>query len=444
LFKSGFTWGAAAASYQVEGAWNEDGKGLSVWDMFCSQKGKVWRDDNGNTACNHYHLYQDDVKLMNQIGLRAYRLSISWPRVLPEGTAAINQKGIEFYDRLVDRLLENKIQPWITLFHWDFPYALFLKGGWLNPESPEWFAEYTRVVIDRLSDRVSHWITLNEPQAFIGLGHQQGLHAPGLKLGLKETLQAGHHALLAHGKAVQVIRAYAKTSAKVSAAQVSVAGIPLKEEPAYIDMARRNFTSFKKMNMWNNTWFADPTIFGEYPEEGLKLFEGHLPEIKADDMKIISEKIDFFAANVYHGAYVDQDGRVVQHPGGPMTTMDWDVMPRSLYWAPRFLHERYNLPIVITENGMAGTDWIHIDGQVHDAPRIDFLYRHLRELKRSAENGVPVEGYFLWSIIDNFEWAEGYKRRFGIIYVDYETQKRTLKDSAYWYGTVIKSNGENL
>jgi beta-glucosidase len=448
-FPKNFVWGAAAASYQIEGAWAADGKAPSVWDMLTRQPGKVWQNHNGDIACDHYHLYQGDVALMKEIGLQAYRLSVSWPRVLPDGVGAVNQAGLDFYDRLVDELLANKIEPWVTLFHWDFPYALFLRGGWLNPQSPEWFAEYTQVVVDRLSDRVTHWMTLNEPQCFIGMGHLSGEHAPGLKLGLTEVIRAGHHCLLAHGRGVQVIRERAKKKSSVGWAPIGTLFFPASEAKADVDAARELAQGVEGDNFWASSWWGDPAILGHYPEAGLKAYGAAMPKFPASDFKVIQQPLDFYGCNWYHGTKVKAgpDGKPAVVPAStshPHTMTGWKVAPEILYWGPKFMAERYKLPIVITENGVSMPDWVCVDGKVHDSMRIDFLTRYLRELGRAIEDGVDVQGYFQWSIMDNFEWQEGYKQRFGLVHVDYDTQKRTLKDSAYWYREVIKTNGSSL
>ena len=448
-FPKDFVWGAAAASYQVEGAAYEDGKGLSVWDMMCRWKGKIWQGQTGDIACDHYHRYEKDARLMSEIGLNAYRLSICWPRVLPDGTGKINEKGLSFYENLVDALLENNIDPWITLFHWDYPYSLFCLGGWLNRDSADWFADYAKTIVDKLSDRVSHWMTQNEPQCYIGLGHQHAYHAPGLKLNFNEILLAAHHSLLAHGKAVQVIRSHAKQKPIIGAAPVGISAMPVTNKEEDIEATRNYMFSIRKKDCWNNTWFADPMIFGKYPEDGLEFFKDELPEIKQNDLETICQPLDFYGANIYHAERIrsneENQPEVVPHPEGlGHTTMEWPVTPEALYWGPRFLYERYKLPIVVTENGMASCDWIHLDGKVHDPQRIDFLTRYLREYQRAIDNGVDARGYFLWSIMDNFEWAYGFRQRFGLIYVDYPTQKRILKDSAYWYKQVIASNGKIL
>ncbi len=448
-FSKDFVWGAAAASYQIEGGWDADGKGPSVWDMLCRQEGRIFEGHTGDVACNHYHRYREDVALMRSLGLKAYRLSLSWPRILPEGQGRVNEAGLGFYDRLVDELLAAGVQPWVTLFHWDYPYALFCRGGWLNPRSSDWFEEYAQIVVDRLSDRVKHWMTLNEPQCFIGLGHLTGMHAPGLKLGLAEVLRAAHNALLAHGKAVRIIRARAKSPATVGWAPVGIIHFPASDKPEDVAAARERTAAVANRDLWNNTWFSDPAVFGRYPEDGLRRYGRDVPAHPASDLEIIRQPLDFYGANIYNGTPgrrgPDGGFEPVGHGlGYAHTHFYWPVTPPALYWGPKFLHERYQLPIVITENGMANPDWPALDGQVHDTQRIDFLQRYLREYRRAAADGVPVKGYFLWSIMDNFEWAEGYKQRFGIVHVDYATGKRTPKDSALWYKTVIAANGENL
>jgi len=448
-FSKNFTWGVAAASYQLEGAAQEDGKGLSVWDMMCRWPNKVWQGNTGNISCDHYHRYREDAKLMGQIGVQAYRLSISWPRVIPTGTGPINQKGLDFYDRLIDALLANKIQPWVTLFHWDYPYELFCRGGWLNAESPNWFAEYTGVIVDKLSDRVRHWITLNEPQCFIGLGHQTGIHAPGLQLDFPEILRAAHHTLLAHGKAVQVIRAKSKQKTLVGFAPVGAVKVPASSEKLDIAAARRQTFSITSKDCWNNTWWTDPVILGHYPADGLKLFEKEMPGIGAGDMRTICQPLDFYGVNIYAAETVkgkrgSGSESVQSGDGPPLTTMIWEVTPAALYWGPRFFYERYKLPVVVTENGMADCDWVHMDDRVHDPQRIDFMRRYLLEYRRAIKDGVKGMGYFYWSIMDNFEWAFGYRQRFGLVFVDYKNGKRIPKDSASWYRKVIKTNGACL
>lgn len=446
-FPKDFVWGAATSSYQVEGAAYRDGGGASVWDMLGRQPGRIANGDTGEIACDHYHCYRQDVGLMAGMGLQAYRFSISWPRILPQGVGAINQKGLDFYSRLVDALLEHGITPWVTLFHWDYPYALYCRGGWLNRDSADWFAEYTAQVVDRLSDRVSRWMTLNEPQCFIGMGHLHGTHAPGMQMGLAEVLLAAHHALLAHGQAVQVIRARARSAPLVSAAQASRVSIPATHQPDDIAAARNSMFSIREKGFFNNSWFSDPMILGCYPEDGVALFGSAMPEVQGGDLATIQQPLDYFGMNTYSGHYIRAtpagDFEQVMNRDTAETAMGWPVTPEALYWGPRFFHDRYRLPIVITENGMANDDQVE-DGSVRDQARIDFLQQYLMQYRRAIADGVPAQGYFLWSIIDNFEWAEGYAKRFGLIHVDYATQQRTMKDSADWYSKVIAAHGANL
>jgi len=449
LFPENFVWGAAAASYQIEGAAYEDGRGLSVWDMMCRKENAIWNGHTGDVACDHYHRYKEDVQLMQSLGLQGYRLSISWPRVLPEGVGRANEAGLNFYDRLIDELLAAKVTPYVTLFHWDFPYALYARGGWLNPDSPDWFAEYTQVIVDKLSDRVTYWMTLNEPQCFIGLGHRDGIHAPGDKLGWAQVLQAGHHALLAHGKSVQAIRARAKTTPIIGFAPVGVVSIPATESPADIEAARQSMFSVSSKSLWNNTWFSDPVFNKQYPADGLAIFGQDAPQVKSGDMDIIAQPLDFYGCNIYQGtvvkAGVDGKPEVVPFPDGyPQSAFRWWITPECLYWGPRFFWEHHHLPIMITENGISSMDWVAVDGKVHDPGRIDYLQRHLLAFARAGADGVDIRGYFQWSIMDNFEWGEGFKERFGLVYVDYQTQQRIPKDSAHWYSEVIRTNGESL
>jgi beta-glucosidase len=448
-FPKNFVWGAATAAYQIEGAAREDGRGLSVWDDFSHKPGNTWQGDTGDVACDHYHRYREDVALMRDLGLQAYRFSIAWPRVMPQGTGAVNEKGLAFYDCLVDELLAAGVQPWATLFHWDYPLALFNRGGWLNPDSPKWFADYAAIVVDRLSDRVSHWMTINEPQCFIGLGMFDGNHAPALSLTLKEALLAAHHVLLAHGLGVQTIRERAKTKPTVGWAVVGTVSYPASDSPANVEAARRATTGVFAKNLWNNSWWADPALLGRYPEDGLRLYGTDAPKFADAEMRTIHQPLDFYGVNIYQGDKVraGKDGaleRLPFPPGFPRTLFAWPVTPEALEWGPRFLYERYKTPIVVTENGMSNVDWVMADGKVHDPQRIDFLRRYLQAYRRAVDAGVDARGYFTWSLLDNFEWAEGYKHRFGLVYVDYETQKRTPKDSAAWYREVIRSNGGSI
>ncbi len=445
-FPENFAWGAAAASYQIEGGYQADGKGESVWDMFVRKKGAIWQNHTGDVACDHYNRYAEDVGLWKQIGLKAYRLSVSWPRVIPGGTGAINQAGLGFYDRLVDTLLAAGITPWVTCFHWDFPVELYHRGGWQNRDSAEWFAEYVGVLADRLSDRVEHWMTFNEPQCFLLMGLESGVQAPGDKLREQEVVRAQHNVLLAHGKAVQVLRARAKRPLKIGYAPVGVVSIPATPDAKDVAAAQARMAT-ADASRWDNVSWYDPVFLGQYPERA-GLLE-RLPPGFESDLPTIAQPLDFCGTNIYFGTKVraKDSGKpeLVSEPiGAPITAFNWPVTPSALYYGPRFFWERYKLPVVITENGLSCRDWVAVDGAVHDPNRIDFMTRYLRELRRAIADGVRVDGYFHWSIMDNFEWAEGYKERFGLIHVDYETQQRTLKDSALWYAKVIASNGELL
>src|SRR5688572_25489729 len=447
-FPQGFRWGAAAASYQIEGAANEDGKGQSVWDMFCRRPGAVWEGHTGDVACDHYHRFREDVALMKRLGLKAYRLSIAWPRLLPEGVGGESEAGIGFYDRLIDELLGAGIEPWITLFHWDFPLSLYYRGGWLNRDSAEWFGDYAELVAKRFSDRVRHFMTLNEPQVFIGAGHMEGRHAPGDKFPFREVLLAGHHVLLAHGQAVRALRASARQPLSIGFAPVGLPNLPLTETREDILAARTATFSVTSQTAWTNTWWMDPVYLGSYPEDGLAFYGADAPEIRAGDLELIAQPLDFFGANLYQGSSVRAGANGPEHVaravGAPLTAFEWSVTPDVMYWGPKFFWERYRKPIVVTENGISCRDWIALDGKVHDPDRIDFTARHLLAHRRAIGEGVPVDGYFHWSFIDNFEWAHGYKHRFGLIFCDYATQRRIPKDSAEWYAQVIASNGASL
>lgn len=367
---------------------------------------------------------------------------------MPEGNGQVNEKGLDFYDRMVDSLLERGITPYITLFHWDLPYELYLKGGWLNPDMPEWFAEYTSAVMNRLSDRVDHWITQNEPQCYIGSGMASGIHAPGLKMNKKDCLQAAHNSLLAHGRSVQAIRAEARKTPVIGYAPAAWwLWSPVSDDPADIEACRKQTFCADEDQVGGSAWWMDPVFLGKYPESAVKIVEEYMPRIGQGDMKLISQPVDFLGINVYQ-TYLGkaaEDGcciTVDHKPGYDKTAYPWPITPQALYWGPKFFSERYHTQIIVTENGLSNTDWIHLDGKVHDPQRIDFTHKYLKQLKRAAEEGIDIGGYFHWTLTDNFEWATGYGNRFGLVYVDFETNRRIIKDSGYWYKSVIESNGE--
>lgn len=448
-FAKDFVWGAATSSYQIEGTGRDSGKGQNIWDVFTKEPGRVYEGHTGDIACDHYHRFREDVAYMKELGLKGYRFSIDWSRVLPEGPGKVNEKGIDFYNALIDELLEQGIEPYITLYHWELPYEIYKRGGWMNPEIVEWFGQYARLVAERFSDRVKYFFTLNEPQCFVGLGFLQGCHAPGVKAPLRDTFEMAHNALKAHGRAVQMLRAYGKQNVQIGYAPTSGMCYPEKETPKNIEAARKALFALPddlSNWTWNVSWWSDPVILGKYPEEGMKKYEKYLPVITDEDMKLISQPIDFYGQNIYNGRCIRMgtDGRPeeVRRPAGfPKTATNWPVTPEALYWGPKFLYERYRKPIYITENGMACHDTVSQDGKVHDPNRIDFLARYLKNLKRAAEE-IDIRGYFQWSLMDNFEWDKGYAERFGIIYVDFETQERIWKDSAYWYRDLIRRNGD--
>jgi beta-glucosidase len=449
-FPGDFIWGAAASAYQIEGAACEDGRGPSIWDMFCRRPGAVRQGENGDRACDHYRRYEEDVALMRELGLRAYRFSIAWPRVLPHGRGTVNQAGLDFYDRLIDALLRAGITPFATLHHWDYPLKLYEAGGWLKRESSDWFADYAAAVVKRLSDRVRHWFTFNEPQIFVGMGYQHGTHAPGDRLAFTEVLAIAHNVLLAHGKAVQTIRNLSTAVPSVGyAVAANEVAVPASDGDDDVRAAREAFFSIVKTDCRNSTWWIDPAVFGRYPEDGIERFASSVPAMNSGDMSIIRQPLDFLGINVYSGRFYRAGSNgspeaVGPPPGQVYTASGWPVVPSSLYWAPKYYCDRYKLPVIISENGMAGNDMVDSDGGVHDPERIDFLRAYLRELRRACAEGIDVRGYFLWSLLDNFEWAEGYSQRFGLVYVDYPSGKRVVKDSARWYKHVIASNGSVL
>ena len=449
-FGKDFAWGVATSSYQIEGAAFEDGKGMSVWDVFAHQEGSVKDGHNGDIACDHYHRYKEDVHLLKELGVKAYRFSIAWTRILPEGIGKINQKGVDFYNHLIDELVAAGIEPYITLFHWDYPYALEQKGSWLNEESPKWFEEYARTVFTLFADRVKYFITFNEPQCFVGAGYGQGGHAPGLKRGNCDIVRMAHNVLKAHGLAVRAFREIAPNG-KIGYAPTCSAAIPFSDKAEDIEAARAKYFDVTKDTLtWNVSWWSDPVLLGRYPEEteAFELYGKDLPDGWREDLKVISEPIDFYAQNIYHGSYFKAFEKGYKKVLDPLNTarsgIGWPVMPSALYWGPKFLYERYGLPILISENGMCCHDTVSLDGMVHDPNRIDYMHRYLCEISKAIEDGIEITGYMYWSFMDNFEWALGYVPRFGLVYVDYETQKRIKKDSFAWYAQTIKENGEFL
>jgi beta-glucosidase len=445
-------WGVSTSAYQIEGAVDEDGRGASIWDTYSHTPGKIEGGGTGDVACDHYHRFKEDVALIKALGAKSYRFSVSWPRVLPNGIGASNPKGLDFYSRLVDELGAHGIEPLCTIFHWDYPQALYKKGGWLNRDSADWFAEYTSLLADKFSDRIKVWATQNEPQCFIGLGLLDGVHAPGDKLKTSEYLTAAHNAMRAHAKAVQVLRARAKDGKSTKVGYVLSGQItqPATDKPEDIEAARSAIFAVSNRSEWNNAWWMDPVLLGKYPEDGVKVFGADMPKFKPSDLDEMKQPLDYLGLNIYKADTYKRgvDGtpeQVPLAPGYPRSGADWQsITPACMYWGPRFMYDRYKLPLAITENGLATRDQLFLDGKVHDPQRIDFMHRYLAELARAIKDGVPVTGYYAWSLLDNFEWADGYKQRFGLVYVDFENQKRVPKDSFDWFKKVIAGNGRTL
>lgn len=450
-FPPDFIWGAATASYQIEGAWDEDGKGESIWDRFSHTPGNVDNGDTGDVACDHYHRWQEDIALIQEIGLDAYRFSIAWPRIFPEGRGAVNQAGLDFYSRLVDGLLEAGITPFVTLYHWDLPQALQVEGGWAARSTAETFVEYAGVVSRHLGDRVQYWITHNEPAVVAYSGHLYGRHAPGIQ-DMPTALRVGHHLLLSHGWAVPVIRANSP------GADVGIAlniNWTLPASPSTAD-----FHAWRHADgMWVR-WFLDPIYGRHYPADMVAdhIAAGHLPPdgmtfIEEGDLDAIAVPTDFLGLNYYtrNVARGDAIPKSENHPrtvhqapknDTDRTEMGWEVYPEGLFNVLNRLHFEYQVPkIYVTENGASYSTGPDEDGRVRDVRRIRYLRDHFAQAHRAMEIGVPLAGYFVWSLMDNFEWAYGYSQRFGIVWADYKTQERILKDSALWYRDVIAHQG---
>lgn len=451
-FPKDFLWGTATAAYQIEGAWNKNGKGLSIWDLFCEKTGAVKNGDNGHIACDHYHRYKEDIALMKKLEIKAYRFSVAWTRILPNGTGEVNNKGIEFYNNLIDELIKNGIEPVMTMYHWDLPAELHYRGGWLNPKIADYFAEYAKVIAENFTDRVKKIITINEPLCIIGLGYAEGIHAPGLKLSQREYLKCAHNLLVAHGKAARALKKYGAKDVQVGIAPNMDNFYPLDENNITdINAATDKMFEIEHQNprAWINhvNWWLDPVIKGHYPLEGKGEYDSLLPKNYEKDIKDIAETVDFICFNLYFGAPIttDKNGTAVMAElDAAKTQVGWPVTPDAIKWTAKLLYERYNVPIYVSENGMACHDTVSLDGKVHDPNRVDYLNRYLLKLGEAIDEGADVRGYFVWSFMDNFEWAEGYDPRFGIVYVDYKTQKRIIKDSGYWYAKVIETGGKSL
>ena len=449
-FPENFLWGTATASYQVEGAVSEDGRGASIWDTFSHTPGKVHHGDTGDIACDQYHRLEEDLDLMAELGMQAYRFSVAWPRIQPEGRGPANQKGLDFYRRLVDGLRQRSIEPMLTLYHWDLPQVLEDRGGWTNRETSERFADYTGIVYEALSDSVGFWITLNEPWVSAWMGYSLGVHAPGYKDSLK-ALTATHHLLLGHGLAMEMMR---------SAGDENQLGVTLNLHPAHPSRDRdADREAARRVDGQANRLYLDPLLLGKYPEDLFSYYEERgvdLSFVQSGDLEKISVPIDFLGTNYYFRnivrdaqgedlpdmPFADLGARTVIPHDAEKTAMGWPVEPDGLTEILVRIKEDYaDLPIYVTENGRAVHDYIDPEGDVDDEERVSYLDAHFRAAHEAMEQGVDLRGYMVWSLLDNFEWAEGYSKRFGIVFVEYGTQRRVPKSSARWYSEVIRRNG---
>lgn len=459
LFPENFFWGAATAAMQVENSPTAEGGGPSFWEPFVATNPKLVKDGSSpRVTCDETRYWQEDLALMRQMGLNSYRFSISWPRVLPEGKGRVNQRGLDFYDRFVDALLAVNIRPMLTIFHFDYPAALQQQGGWLAPDSPNWLADYARLLAARYSDRIEDWLTINEPNILWGFGAEAGIMPPGKHMPESDLASGLHHFLLGHGLSLQAIRATSNRPLKITLPIAGMVQMPATNSPADIEAARLStFTPRKTavipeappMGLLNNGLWLDPIFKGVYPEEAFNLYPRLRQLARPQEMKIINSPVDRCAVNLYFGPRVragsnGQPEIVPPPPNAERTHRGWEVTPDVLYWGPKLLYERYGKPILITENGMSWADRPSPDGRVRDPQRISFLNRYLNSLRRALQEGVPVEGYMHWSLIDNWEFTSGFTEQFGLVYVDHQTQKRTMKDSGLRYKEIIQSRGAVL
>ncbi len=442
IFPKGFLWGSATASYQVEGAWDEDGKGESIWDRFSHTPGKMDTSDTGDVTCDHYHRYKDDIKLMKKIGLKAYRFSISWPRIFPNGTGKINKKGVDFYKNLIKELRKEGIEPVVTLYHWDLPQKIQDMGGWANRKTIDLFVKYAEVLFNEFGNSISFWITHNEPRVVAYQGHAFGRIAPGIK-DKKMALQVAHHLLLSHGKTVRAFR---------NKGLRGKIGITLNLKPVYPKTnSPKDRKAAEVYDAYKNKWFSDPLFKGVYPEVDSSYFkkEYGYPEIRKGDMEIISTPIDFLGINCYSRSLVKYEKRngdfnvkEICPKNSRYTTMNWEIYPKGIYDLLIGIKKDYgDIPLLITENGASFSDKLLEDGRVHDKNRINYYKKYIKEIWKAIDKGVNLKGYFAWSFMDNLEWAFGFTKRFGLIYVDYKSLNRYLKDSAHYYSDIIKNNG---
>lgn len=438
-FPKGFRWGTATASYQIEGGYDEDGRGMSIWDTFARTPGRVLNGDTGNVACDSYHRYKDDVALLKELGVSMYRFSVAWPRIIPDGDGEVNQAGLDYYHKLVDELVANGIEPLCTLYHWDLPQALHDKGGWKNRKTIDAFVRYAEIMFKEFGGKIKHWLTLNEPWCISFLSHHIGAHAPG-EQDLQAAIDVSHHILLAHGKTVQKFRELG-TAGQIGYAPNTEWFEPYSADPKDVEAARRR-------NAYFNNWFFDPVFKGSYPELMIQYYQsiGCSVPVKDGDMEAIHQSIDFLGINYYTGGMVrhtEQDEFLnVEYidPGYEKTDFDWNIYPQGLYSVLTWVKDSYgDVPIIVTENG-AYYDAEELNGEIHDGNRIEFMKKHMLQLHRAISAGVNLQGFMYWSLMDNFEWAFGYTKPFGLVKVNFRTLERTKKDSYYWYKSLIARN----
>jgi beta-glucosidase len=438
-YPKGFLWGCATAAYQVEGGAKEDGRGPSIWDTFAHTPGKTYHGETGDVTSDSYHRYKEDIQLLKSLGATVYRMSISWSRVIPDGAGQPNPKGLDYYNQVIDELLANHITPYVTLFHWDLPQAL--DGGWQNRATAQSFGDYAAYVTRKLGDRVRHWMTTNEFVCFTDLGYQVGQFAPGLKLPQAQVNQVRHHAILAHGLGVQAIRANAPSGTQVGLAENAVVVVPVIE-------TTENIVAARKATHAVNAQFLTTVMEGKYPEEYLEHEGANAPKVEEGDLKAIGSPVDFVGLNIYNPLYARADDSPQGFTVEPMPSSyphmysPWiQISPECIYWGVRNVCDLWRpKAIYITENGTSSDDVLTTAGRIDDVDRVMYLRNHLTNLHRAVDEGYPVKGYFLWSLLDNFEWADGFSKRFGVHYVDFKTLKRTPKLSAEWYTDVIAKN----
>ena len=440
-FPKSFVFGAATAAYQIEGGRRDGGKGDSIWDKFCEMPGKIDRGETGDVACDHYHRMKEDVALMKEMHLESYRFSVAWTRIIPDGDGEVNPEGVKFYSDLIDELLKAGIKPLLTVYHWDLPQALQDKGGWTNPDSVKWFVRYAETLFRAYGDRVKDFITFNEPFVFTDFGYVTGTFPPGIKGDYRSKLLAGHHVLMSHGEAVRSFRKM------VPDGRIGITLDYAYNVPA-TDSAEDVAAAARANEFWAG-WYFEPIVLGHYPKTARKWFEerGLMPVIGKDDEKLIAEPIDFLGINNYFCNYVAADdsnlreGTKPVHKSFQKSDMGWDITEDGFYRMLKYFQSVLKVPLLITENGISLNDIVTVDGTVEDPDRIDYMKRYLSALSRAISEGLDCRGYYYWSLMDNMEWAAGYKPRFGLIYVDYPTQTRMLKRSAKWYRELI--DGKN-